>query len=1675
MQTINAALTAQLAKGQDDPRVLVDLLEFYPSDTIPSATGFDPADALETFSGSEITWNGIAYRREFKARGEVVRNMGEKTNSASLTFSNITRYMATWAQTQPIEGMFLVIRCVNPSVEDDSLVLFVGRCDKPGDIDKETFSLTARQDFGNINQTVPFHKFIAEDPDGRLPGDPLYQGFRFVTQSGTFEGTPTKTGGFFGLFKKKKRNTQQWSAYDETPYGEVVPEIFGSCQMEGIALVFQDRGNFTLGMWVWSKGPITSISNFAVKSDGRTLINTVDHLGDQGGTGTNATEDTLQAPGIGFLSFTAYTSAAFRSELDVVDDAPTVVALIQGRKIDLPDTSGVYNRTDWSDNPVHISRFILTHPQFVNIDPAFMEDSVNYLTGKHCDEFLIDDTNSQVIAIPSVETNQAGDSFKRFQSTAVVTSETIKYASEDLDQPAAPDPDNPGGPYTPYDPNDFPTFFPTQPLLIKRYTCNFPITDETRAVDLLYKTVFPSFKGYMVVNKYGRYEIRTEKASDATRVRANTIVGATSIPVLDVTPWKSGPGLLTGRLYVGVGLTTSEVRDLTSADYSTSGNSISLAAGSTGTTTATASGAFLSGGSTSVQASGTVTIGGTPAAGDTISATIDGVEVTYTLNALDDTETAAAKLSAYINATPRLRPYIKSFWDSGSPNVVTIKCLHGALNLSSTTGFPTLLLTHSAGIANPGSAPTAAAASGGTLAAGSWQLAYSDLTTVGSTALTPLTTVTVTANQQLNVSGLPALTGSARNFYLSEQANSTNLRFVTQRTNASDFSITSAPEPGAALPPSSNTTAEEVMRIAGSFATNSQDVYSAWPASTLVLLNDIYLPTVLNGHKYQVTTGGTTGSSEPTWPTTAGGTVASGSAVFTEIGTTVLAQAGLTRANIVKDSFKWPLGSTQSSVNQIKGNFRDRKHDFALTPFKVNDRAKQLQVKKVYPKEVDYSAVDSLNQVLRLANGELSKNVEGDWFDSFKTGPNGLTLEEGDLVCCSDDSGGLINVVTRIEDLRIHSDHNVSVTRARKYSTNMFSDDVGATVIPIPSVLRYIQTVDSIAMFIDSFAIRESDSLIPGFYIAVSRDLADLGDWRGWTLWADYGDGYVQIAEGDIPAVMGTADEPLGTTDFPDEFDTWKTFGADNTLDELDVSLAINDFHDDSPVQVKTTGTLPAPLAADTTYYVRDRGVSTFKLAATLGGAAIDITTDGTGQHSIKRVLDITLKYGTPSPSPDPFATVTEADLIANPYKNLFRVGNEYLQAATVASHGSNSFTLSDFYRGRFGTDATELTHTADEDVVFLNGAEVFVEIDPARAGIEYNYKVVTTNQDVADATAIPFTWTGGTVKPLRMSDPLVTKDASDHWLVQAQGHPRPAEEPASYEALFGTTSDWTDEATNTVLTLPMVTGTSQAALMASTTQEWNEETETFDTTSHAYKNNVASLLGALSYIYGFSIQAIVQSFQRFEFEMTLDGVVAGSGNLVSEVFGDGFGVALVTRATPTVGAPVEADCPLSVEWSVPVGYTGPENSVRETWRSYSTVLLVRDGIDPGNNPFDLISGEIVDTNDEPRKGPRYTFLVNGNEISAHQDYRVGGGHIVKVSMGDTVPYPMRLATWIPIDGGCFLRGAMFGGAIFPSTILSAADQVAAYGSVQSQINVRMRQVSLYPGVKGAPLDFTAG
>jgi hypothetical protein len=66
------------------------------------------------------------------------------------------------------------------------------------------------------------------------------------------------------------------------------------------------------------------------------------------------------------------------------------------------------------------------------------------------------------------------------------------------------------------------------------------------------------------------------------------------------------------------------------------------------------------------------------------------------------------------------------------------------------------------------------------------------------------------------------------------------------------------------------------------------------------------------------------------------------------------------------------------------------------------------------------------------------------------------------------------------------------------------------------------------------------------------------------------------------------------------------------------ITLNAHAYANGTPVAFRNSGgALPAPLSAAATYYVRDATTNTFKLAATPAGAALDLTSDGTGTQYV--------------------------------------------------------------------------------------------------------------------------------------------------------------------------------------------------------------------------------------------------------------------------------------------------------------------------------------------------------------------------------------------------------------------------------------------------------------------------
>lgn len=72
----------------------------------------------------------------------------------------------------------------------------------------------------------------------------------------------------------------------------------------------------------------------------------------------------------------------------------------------------------------------------------------------------------------------------------------------------------------------------------------------------------------------------------------------------------------------------------------------------------------------------------------------------------------------------------------------------------------------------------------------------------------------------------------------------------------------------------------DVYHEDGTACTVTATPFTAWAATTAYSLADVRIPTTPNGFQYRVTVAGTSAGSEPTWPTTLGGTVVDGTVTW---------------------------------------------------------------------------------------------------------------------------------------------------------------------------------------------------------------------------------------------------------------------------------------------------------------------------------------------------------------------------------------------------------------------------------------------------------------------------------------------------------------------------------------------------------------------------------------------------------------------------------------------------------------------------------------------------------------------------------------------------------------------------------------------------------------------------
>lgn len=373
----NSALQTILETATD----ISIVCEIYSADAVPTDDGFDPDDALDCFAAVEgISFAGQDYKCLVKKFGTVKRTITKEINSASVTFSNVTREISDFEFTHGFEGLILVIRLLSRSQSvllTDTQTLFAGRCEKPDSGDKEALTVTAKFILGSLDVKIPRRKFGPEDHEGRVSGDPEFEGFAYAQQYGTTTYPRRKSaGGILGLlgFKKTVKQTLHWSSHSDLDANKSVPEIFGRVQILVTLIAAADVGTHLRYRGAVCEGEVESFT--AYSTDSTLPITFTAYL--NGLVGSLNGPDDPDIPGQGYYSRTAYMRAIIvNSTMDETDAAPDVAAIVHGRKMPIP-TGGVWGGSEWTDNPAAHMRFLLTNEHYYNLDENWIDnDYVN--------------------------------------------------------------------------------------------------------------------------------------------------------------------------------------------------------------------------------------------------------------------------------------------------------------------------------------------------------------------------------------------------------------------------------------------------------------------------------------------------------------------------------------------------------------------------------------------------------------------------------------------------------------------------------------------------------------------------------------------------------------------------------------------------------------------------------------------------------------------------------------------------------------------------------------------------------------------------------------------------------------------------------------------------------------------------------------------------------------------------------------------------------------------------------------------------------------------------------------------------------------------------------------------------------------------------------------------------
>ena len=165
------------------------------------------------------------------------------------------------------------------------------------------------------------------------------------------------------------------------------------------------------------------------------------------------------------------------------------------------------------------------------------------------------------------------------------------------------------------------------------------------------------------------------------------------------------------------------------------------------------------------------------------------------------------------------------------------------------------------------------------------------------------------------------------------------------------------------------------------------------------------------------------------------------------------------------------------------------------------------------------------------------------------------------------------------------------------------------------------------------------------------------------------------------------------------------------------ITIASHGLNDGDAIKFSSADTMPANLTAGTTYYVRAKTSTTFEVAASSGGSAIDID-QGSGTHTVYK-KDVTQRY---------------VEFLEQFYDNSMSASDAHFVDCGSNYSGSSASTLTSLHYAE-GQTFSVLGNDADQPDKVITAGELSLalSVTTARVGFAYNSDIQTLALAIGD------------------------------------------------------------------------------------------------------------------------------------------------------------------------------------------------------------------------------------------------------------------------------------------------------------------------------------------------------